>query len=76
VDDIRLKVQDAFENAGYLDSYKKLECDTLLKDQGIDSFTLMSIIFEIENVFSIKVSNTIVSKIKTLNDLNNFLSNI
>ena len=49
--------------------FDNLKDDTSLKDQGLDSLGKMTLFFNIEEVFSVEVSDDEVDSIDTINDI-------
>lgn len=51
-----------------------LKDDALLDDQGIDSLDMLNIFLQVEEVFHIKISDEDVDRLKTVNDLVDYVA--
>lgn len=51
-----------------------LKDDALLDDQGIDSLDMLNIFLQVEEVFHIKIPDEDVDRLKTINDMVDYVA--
>jgi len=57
------------------DTLLKMNPNTLIKEQGLDSLDLIVFFFEIEKAFNIKISTIEQQKLTTISSIKEFLNN-
>ena len=65
------------KNAGIArNKIDSLTADESLQDQGLDSYDRMSLLTEIEDQFDLELPDQIANRLRTVNDIVNYLNSI
>ena len=70
---VREIIFDIFSDALYVDKKDIALESHIIKDLNGDSFSYMSIVFEIEKKFNIKIESEMLSKLNTVGDFVNYV---
>lgn len=68
MEDIELKIKQAIHQVAKV-SEKEISTDSLLADVGVDSFAGIDLMYALEDMFNIKISDDEMKQIRTVRDV-------
>lgn len=71
--EIKNKLKEILQNYVEINDNEINDNMNLISDIGLDSFSLICIVGDIENEFNIKIETTVLSKIHTLKEMIDFI---